>query len=57
VGPNSFYHLFLYQRLASIALIQGQHKEVEAHFKHCVEIAQKAKYKSNQAKEKSVFVW
>jgi len=57
VGPNSIYHLFLHQRMASIYMIQSKHKQVEKSFVQCVDIAVKGKYKNEAEKLKAIFLW
>ena len=41
VGTHTGYHLFLYQRMASVQQILGDGREMEAIWRKCVETAEK----------------
>ena len=42
VGPNTNFHLFLYQKIASLQIIQRDLGSVEETFKRCVDVAENA---------------
>lgn len=42
VGPNTNFHLFLYQKIASLQIIQRDIPAVEDTFKKCVDVAENA---------------
>lgn len=39
VGKNTNFHLFIYQRMASIHMLQLNFDKVEQRFKQCIEIS------------------
>ena len=43
IGMNTNYHLFLYQKIASLQIIQDDLEGVEESFTKCVEVAEKSK--------------
>lgn len=59
VGPNTNFHLFLYQRIASLYLIQRQLPQVEETYQKCIEVAEKAKtpFSKEADQTQSVFMW
>ena len=59
VGPNTNFHLFLYQKIASLQIIQRDLGSVEETFKRCVEVAENAQVPLNPQLDQTsnVFMW
>ena len=59
VGPNTNFHLFLYQKIASLQVIQRDLGAVEDTFKKCVDIAENSKVplNANEDSATNIFMW
>lgn len=59
VGPNTNFHLFLYQRMASIHMLQLDFESVEQCFRKCVDVAENGKKSMNKKNDQThnVFIW
>jgi tetratricopeptide (TPR) repeat protein len=59
VGQNTNFHLFLYQRLASIHMLQLDFNSVEKRFQQCIEVAEKGKKSMNKKNDQThnTFIW
>lgn len=53
VGKNTNFHLFLYQRMASIHMLQLNFEKVEHRFKQCIEVAESGKKSLNKNKDQT----
>lgn len=49
MGPNTRFHLFLYQRMASLYLIMNQLDQVEEMFKISISVAENSKERLNKS--------
>ena len=47
VGPNTNFHLFLYQKIASLQIMDRDILSVENTFKKCIDVAEKAEVPLN----------
>lgn len=59
VGPSSNFHLFLFQRIASVHLMLGEIEKVEETFQKCVTVAENVKMplSNSQSQTTSTFMW
>ena len=59
VGPNTNFHLFLYQKIASLQIIKRDLNAVEETFKKCIDVAENAKVPLNTTidQTQNVFMW
>lgn len=59
VGPNTNFHLFLHQKIASLQLMNRDILAVEDTFKKCVDVAENAKVPLNPTIDQTsnVFMW
>ena len=59
VGPNTNFHLFLHQKIASLHLMNRDILAVEDTFKKCVEVAENAQVPLNPTIDQTsnVFMW
>ena len=59
VGPNTNFHLFLHQKIASLQVIQRDIPAVEDTFKKCIDIAENATVSLNPNIDQTgnIFMW
>ena len=59
VGPNTNFHLFLYQKIASLQIINGDILATEDTFKKCIDVAENAVLPLNPSMDQTanVFMW
>ena len=59
VGANTNFHLFLYQKIASLQIIQRDILAVEETFKKCIDVAENAQISLNPKIDQTsnVFMW
>lgn len=57
VGNNTNFHLFLYQRLASMHMLERDLLQVEDVFKKCVDVSENVSKNLKTGAVESVFMW
>jgi tetratricopeptide (TPR) repeat protein len=59
IGKHTNYHLFIYQRMASIHMMLRDLESVENTFQKCIEVAEKATSQMSRQhnQTQSIFIW
>ena len=59
IGENTNFHLFLYQKIASLQILLYDLEGVEESFKKCIEVAEKTRTPLNPKLDQTqnVFMW
>ena len=59
IGENTNFHLFLYQKIASLQILLYDLEGVEESFKKCIEVAEKTRTPQNPKLDQTqnVFMW